>query len=248
VELSWSTFALEIINFLVLVWILKRFLYKPVLDVIERRRAGIEKTRNEAEVLHAEAEKLQQQYENRVADWNEERQQAREALHRELEAERTRKLDELQTILKQEREKARAAEASRHADALRNVEETALGQAAKFATRVLEQSAGQETESHLVELVIIELSRLPTERVAAIRNSYGQTPDVIEIVSAFPLAENQRERLEQALLAMIKQDIPLRFEQNGDLIAGVRITVGAWVLGANLQDELKGMAELAHAE
>jgi len=43
-ELSWSTFLLEIINFLVLVWILKHFLYKPVLDVIARRRSGIEKT------------------------------------------------------------------------------------------------------------------------------------------------------------------------------------------------------------
>ena len=47
-ELNWSTFILEIINFLVLIWILKRFLYKPVLDVIARRRAGIEKTLSDA--------------------------------------------------------------------------------------------------------------------------------------------------------------------------------------------------------
>ena len=46
-ELSWSTFFLEIINFLVLVWILKRFLYKPVMDVIARRREGIEAHRLE---------------------------------------------------------------------------------------------------------------------------------------------------------------------------------------------------------
>ena len=50
-ELSWSTFILEAINFLVLVWILKRFLYKPVLDVIERRKAGIEKIQADAKAL-----------------------------------------------------------------------------------------------------------------------------------------------------------------------------------------------------
>ncbi len=38
-ELNWSTLLLEIVNFLVLVWILKRFLYRPVLQVIEERRS-----------------------------------------------------------------------------------------------------------------------------------------------------------------------------------------------------------------
>ena len=117
-ELSWTTFVLEIINFLVLVWILKRFLYKPVLKVIARRQAGIEKRLSDAEALHADAEKLQIQYEGRLADWEQERQQARESLARELDTERTRKMEELQTALKQEREKARVAESHRQADAL----------------------------------------------------------------------------------------------------------------------------------
>ena len=38
-ELDWTTFILEIINFLVLVWILHRFLYQPVMNVIAQRRA-----------------------------------------------------------------------------------------------------------------------------------------------------------------------------------------------------------------
>ena len=41
-EVDWTTFALEIINFLILVWILKRFFYHPVLDIIARRRICIE--------------------------------------------------------------------------------------------------------------------------------------------------------------------------------------------------------------
>jgi F-type H+-transporting ATPase subunit b len=66
-ELNWSTFVLEIINFLVLVWILQRLLYKPVLAVIARRRAGIEKTLADAKHLQAEAERLKAQYESRLA-------------------------------------------------------------------------------------------------------------------------------------------------------------------------------------
>ena len=247
-ELTWSTFVLEIINFLVLVWILKRFLYQPVLDVIARRRAGIEKILADAKALHAEAEKLQKQYEGRLDDWEQERQQAREDLARELDAERTRKMAELQTSLEQAREKARVTEEHRRDDARRKIEETALIQGSRFAARLLEQASGPDTETRLVDLVISELSRLPPERIAAVHNSYGKTTRVIEVISAFPLADEQRRRLTQALAKVISADTPLQFKQDSELVAGVRITIGAWVLGANIRDELKGFMELARHE
>ena len=245
-ELSWSTFVLEIINFLVLVWILKRFLYKPVLDVIARRRAGIEKTLTDAEDLHADADRLQEQYESRLADWDQERQQAREALTRELGAERARKMAELQTALEQEREKAQVTDARQQADVKRKIEETALMQAARFAARLLEQTSGADTEARLVDLVITGLTRLPAERSEALRNSCGKSPGTVVVVSAFTLADKHRQQLEQALATVTSPNTALRFEQNSDLLAGVRITIGAWVLGANLRDELKGFMELAH--
>jgi F-type H+-transporting ATPase subunit b len=248
VELSWSTFVLEIINFLVLLWILKHFLYKPVLGVIARRRAGIEKTLTDAEVLHADAEKLQKQYQGRLADWNQERQQARAALSQELETERARKMAELQITLEEKKKMASMAEARRQADAMRKFEETALKQGARFATRLLEQASGPETEARLVELVLTELSKLPDEHIAALRNSNGKTPAAVVVVSAFPLPGDQRQRLEQALSTLISPDISLRFEQDSDLLAGIRITIGAWVLGVNLRDELKGFIALAHVE
>ena len=247
-ELSWSTFVLEIINFLVLVWILKRFLYKPVLEVIARRRAGIEQRLGDAEALHADAERLQKQYEGRLADWDQEREQARDMLARELDAETARKLAELQTALEQERERARVADARRQTDALRKIEESALRQGARFATRLLEQASGPETEARLIELLITELSQLPDERIAALRNNYGKAPEIIVVVSAFPLSDNQRHRLKQALAKVTTPGISIQFEQNGELLAGVQITIGAWVLATNIRDELKGFAELAHDE
>ncbi len=245
-ELNWSTFVLEIFNFLVLVWILKRFLYKPVLDVIARRRAGIEKTLNDAENLHQDAEKLQEQYEGRLSDWNRERQQAREVLAQEVAEERIRKMAELQSALDQEREKSRVTEARHQADVKRKMEETALIQGARFASRLLEQASGPDTESRLVDLVIADLSRLSDEQITNLRNSYGETPVTVEVVSASPLADQQRQGLEQALASITGQGTSLRFELDKDLKAGIRITIGAWVLGANLQDELKGFMEIDH--
>jgi F-type H+-transporting ATPase subunit b len=247
-ELNWSTVALEILNFLILVWILKRFLYQPVLDVIARRRAGIEKALADAETRRTEAASLQQQYEGRLAEWDRERQQAREALARELDAERSRKLVELQTTLEQEREKVRVAEERRQADAVRKLEETALLHAARFTTRLLQQASGPDLEARLADLAITGLTALPAERIADLRNSHGKPPGAIRVTTAFPLADGQRQRLEQALASIADPDIPRQFEQDSALLAGVRISIGPWVLGVNLQDELQGFMELAHAE
>ena len=247
-ELNWSTFILEVINFLVLVWILKRFLYKPVLEMIARRKASIDKTLADAKQLHDDAEKLQQQYEGRLADWDQERKQAREKLAEELHADRARKLEELKATLEQERERAAVAEQRRLSDAKLEMEDTALAHGAQLATLILKQAAGPEVESKLVELAIDELSRLSEDKLADLRGSFGQVSEGITVTSAYLIPEDQQQRLQKAVNTVAGKDAPLRFEQDSKLLAGVRINIGAWQLAANLRDELKGFAELHEAK
>jgi F-type H+-transporting ATPase subunit b len=97
-------------------------------------------------------------------------------------------------------------------------------------------------------MVITELSRLPSERITDLRNSYGKAPDTALVVSAHRLTDELRQRLEKVLMTVISPEVKVQFEQNSELLAGVRISVGAWVLGANLRDELEGFSALAHEE
>ncbi len=245
-ELNWSTFLLEIINFLVLVWILKHFLYKPVLDVIARRRAGIEARLDEARHRQEQAEALKAEYENRLADWEHERQQARQALAQQLEEERARQLQNLQVTLAEEQEKARVAESHRRAEAIREIEHRALQQSARFAARLLAQASGPELQARLFDLLVDNLSSLSSEQVAALRSRWGEAPQTIVVSSAYPLAKQQRQRLQKALTEVTGLELPVQYQQDPELLAGLRITIGAWVLHTNVRDELKGFAEFAH--
>ena len=245
-ELNWSTFVLEIINFLILVWILKRFLYKPVLDVIARRRAGIEQTLAEAKTLHANAKALQDQYEHRLQDWEQEKQQARDSLQTDIETERTRLMEALRKSLDQAQEKARVSEQRRLQLSINKAEETALTQGAQFATRLLTSAVGPELEDRLLTLLKDDLGRLSPERLTQLRASLGEPPSEIRISSAYPLSSTQRQTLEQALNNLTQLNVPFHYEQDGALLAGLHISIGAWVLGINVRDELKGFADLAH--
>ena len=245
-ELDWSTFLLEIINFLVLVWILKRFLYQPVLDVIARRRKDIADRLADADKVQQEAESLKSQYEGRLADWDQERRQARDNLAQELDSERVRQLTLLQTSLEHEREKAEVAGQRQQAEQQRATEHHALQQGAAFAGRLLAQASGRELEARLLDLLLDQLSQLSGEQLSGLRQQWGEPPAAIEVSSAFDLSEEQRGSLETALHRVSGLDVPLAFRQDKELLAGLHIVIGAWVLSANVRDELKGFAEFAH--
>jgi len=244
-ELNWSTFVLEIINFLVLVWILKRFLYRPVLDVIARRRASIEAQLAESQRLHDEADTLKRNYENRLADWDHERQLARDTLAQELDTERVQQMQALQTTLAQEREKAQVAESRQRTEAVRKIEHQAMQQSAQFASRLLAEATGPELEMRLLDLLLDNLTTLTPEQITALRTQWGQPPASITVASAYPLPEDRKQRLQEKLAEVTGLNVPIQYTQKTDLLAGLRITIGAWILNANVRDELQGFVEFA---
>ena len=245
-ELNWSTFLLEIINFLVLIWILKHFLYKPILDVIARRHAGIEARLAEAQRLQDEANTLKSEYHNRLGDWEHERQKARAALAQELNEERAKKMKILQASLAQEREKNQIAESRQRAKTTHAVEYKALQQSAKFTAKILSMTVGPELEGHLLDLLLDSLSNLSAEQITALNSQWGGKTEAITVSSAYPLTENQRISLEKALVDLSGLAVPVQYKQDSDLLAGLNISIGAWVLQANIRDELKGFTEFAY--
>jgi len=245
VELDWSTFALEIVNFLILVWILKRFLYKPVLDAIGRRKAAIAKTLDDAEQRHAEAQALEEQYRNRLGDWEQEKARLRAAMLEEIEAERARRMGELQTALEQEREKNHAIEESRRKEWQGKAEGEAIAQGAQFAAKLLARAAGPELEAKLIELALQDLAHIPDEQLAALQSACQGAQFKATVTTAFALDAEQRSAIMQALSGATCKELDSEFVQDARLLAGLRASIGPWILRANLQDELEYFAEAA---
>lgn len=245
-ELNGSTFLLEILNFLVLMWILKRFLYKPVLETIARRRAEVERTLSSARAAQAEAAALQIEYDSRLGQWSVEREAAREGLRREIAEERQRLLAAVEQELEREREKARVLDEKHRADALRKYEALALAQGTRFVTRLLASLAGPELDIRLFDLALRQWDTLPEERLNAIRLACEETPEEAEVVTAYPLDAGRRRLLQEKLGSLSGMPVVCHFAEEAALLAGLRVTLGPWVFQANLQDELKSFAASAH--
>jgi len=237
-ELDLTTFLMEVANFLILVWIMNRLLYKPVQAIIAKRQAAMERTRSEAEGMRAEAAELGQAYQGRLASWDAEKAELRNQLKAEIVAERQRLTASLDLELAGMREKARVTEERRAEELVRLSEERAIAGAARFAARLLTRVATPELGSQLITMLFEDLTKLPDEQRRAIVEALDKEGAVVQVVSAHPLAETVSGYFEASFLEIFPAAKQFSFSVNAALIAGIRVIAGPWNLSANLKDEL----------
>ncbi|GAA0682831.1 hypothetical protein GCM10009104_04760 [Marinobacterium maritimum] len=247
-ELNWSTFLLEMLNFAVLVWLLAHFLYKPLQSVISRRQQEVTDRLAEAAEREQQAEAQQAQLDNRLHEWEQERQLAHEQLQQELAVERSRKEQALRQQLELERQRDEVLQQRHRQTQSHQLERQALQQGARFAGRILSSCADANLEARLIELLLDGLPKLPEEQLLEMRQQVAEEDLRPGITTAFELQPTQHENIEKALQTLLQHPVSCRFERNPDLIAGIRITLGPWVMQASLQDELISLAEFAHEQ
>lgn len=245
-ELDWTTFFLEILNFLVLVWILKHFFYRPVLAAINRRRSYIEETLANATKIQGEALTLKAENETDRAAWDKEREALHIKLTEEITIKRERMLAELAAEADQTREKNRTLDDQRQQEWLRATEERALTQATQFTATLLSRLASPELEAKLYALLIQDLQGLTPAETSLLISTSNLSDLHIETESAYPLSEAHRSELSRLLAELIGQTLPVNFSENPALLSGLQVSIGPWVLHANLRDELALFRESRH--
>ncbi|MCG6951622.1 MAG: F0F1 ATP synthase subunit delta [Betaproteobacteria bacterium] len=238
-QLDLTSFILELINFAVLVWILHRFLYRPVLAAIDRRRSAVEHTLSEAKAAREQAAAARSEVETRLAEWESERAQARSALAAELAAQREKGLADAARAAEQERARLAALQAKQALEQQRANESRALEQAGTFVARLLERLSGPELDARLVELFAADLAGLGTERRTVLAEAARAAEGRVAVHSARPLDDAARARVEQALSEVLGVDCHAEFAVDAALLSGLSVALGPWLLQADLRDELR---------
>lgn len=245
-EFNVSTFILEILNFLVLVWILQRLFYKPLLEIIAKRKQHIEQTLANAQHVQQQAEAQYKLYENRQKLWEQEKQTALATLNQEIDIERGIQLEKLQHELEQERQKHQVNLNRQQREFQLHAQQQALRNAAKFASIFLSQTATPELEMKFANLLIEQLNASPESLNICLPFLKNQSNVGIKITSVYPLDLALKQQLEHCFSTLISMPLLFDYQQDVTLIAGLRVDIGAWVLETNLKHELSGFAELAY--
>lgn len=241
-EIDWFTTAAQIINFLVLVWLLKRFLYKPVIDAMDAREKRIAGQLEQAEVreaeAHAEAKNLREERDTLARQ-----EEARLAeLERELAEERKRLLEEARQEVALAKQEWLEALEHDQAELLREFRARAEERLFGILRHVLAEVADADLEERVIAVFLERLSSIEEVERRALVPAGDGAPHV-HVRTAFELDESQRDRLQAQITRCLAPDLELDFGIDEHLLAGIELRLDGRKFGWGLSEYLDGLEE-----
>jgi F-type H+-transporting ATPase subunit b len=236
--IDWFTVVAQALNFLILIWLLKRYLYKPVLDAIDARERHIELELDGAAAKQAEALIERDALRNKNAAFDAQRAGLLAAATDQGMAERTRLLAEVRKeaddLRAQYAGMARAEEARLVRQIARLTQEEVFGMARKAFADLCDV----QLEERMAGLFVRRLRSLEAETKnllgAALRNS----TEAAVLRSSAELAAEQRAAIQAALNQVFAAEVRLRFEARSDIVCGIELSVGGQKLAWSVADYL----------
>ena len=249
--IDWFTVGAQALNFVILVWLLKRFLYKPIIQAVDAREKRIAKERADADAIKTEAGKERDEFQKKNEVFDQQRAALLSKATDEAKAQRQRLLGEA-------REAADALTAKR-LEALQS-EARSLNQAITdraqqeifaIARRVLKDLASTKLEEKMTEMFTHRLREIKGKSKSALAAAIKAASESALVRTAFDMSKAQHAAIQDAINETFSADIPLRFETAPELIGGIELTVGgqklAWSIADYLASLEKGVDELLKA-
>jgi F-type H+-transporting ATPase subunit b len=231
------TMALQTVNVLILIWLLQRFLFKPVLGLIARRRDEIEQSFEEAEEEMAKARGAEQRFE-------EQRQDLAKRSDEILQQSHAKARDAYnETIEKGRQEAAQFLEAERRRiederrDALIELRDKAVELSIDLAGRLLGELDPATVSQAFLASIERHLRTMAADELSELRRQTEQGGTLL-VVSALALDDTERQRWKEALVGILGGKTRIRFETDDDLIAGAELHFPNAVLRFSWRDKL----------
>lgn len=241
------TFGLQAANFLVLVWLLHRFLYRPVLQIIAARQAVANKLTADLEAEKEAAEALRHELEKDHASIAQQRdatlrtaREAAEAEHKALLAKAREEADSIKV------EAQRAFERER-ADVVRSMGQDAARLAVSIVRRLLRETPGAAVQERMLELVCGDVRSLSADAKRQIRERVSVDDGPVEVVTGTPVGERARKRFTESLAKALGGPLSPAFRVDPNLIAGVEVHFPFTIMRRSWSEDLTRIeSELAH--
>jgi F-type H+-transporting ATPase subunit b len=239
--IDWFTVGAQALNFIVLVWLLKRFLYKPILNAVDAREKLIAAKLADADAKDAEAQKERDEFQKKNDAFNCQRTELMDKVADEAKAERRRLLDEARTdadALSAKRQETLRSDAVSLNQAIRRRTQREVF---AIARKALSDMAGASLEDRIGEVFTQRLQGMDPKAKAGLAEALKSAAEPALLRSAFELPDAQRAAIQDALNKTFSAEIRIRFEAAPDLVSGIELTTNGQKIAWNIADYLTSL-------
>ncbi|NLY00206.1 MAG: F0F1 ATP synthase subunit B [Rhodopirellula sp.] len=250
--IDWFTVSAQVVNFLILVWLMKRFLYKPILHAIDARERRIAAELADADAKRAEAQKERDEFQRKNEEFDEQRAALLSRATDEAQAERSRLLDEARQAADTLRAKRQDALQREQQNLNDEITRRTREEVYAIARKTLTDLAGTSLEERMSEVFARRLRELNNEAKKGLAKTLKTSSDPVLVRSAFKLPSEQRAAIQSAINETFSADIHVRFETAPDAISGIELIANgrkvAWSIADYLVSLETSVGELLKAQ
>lgn len=243
--INWFTVIAQIINFLILVLLLRRFLYGPIIRIMDEREEDISRRIEEAQGKKEKAEKeetsyrdlkyeLEQKREEIIARAEEEAREWRKELRQKARQEVDSLQKQWEEALEREREtflqvfKIRAGEEIHH-----------------VLREILKGLSGRDLEEQMIEVFLEKLAEIPEKEKEKIASALqpGEENEEIQVATARMLSDQLQRKVEEEIKRTIGSSVKITFRESPALICGIELRSPGYKVAWNIDDYLETLVE-----
>lgn len=239
-KIDWFTLVAQIINFAVLVWLLRLFLFDRIVQAMKEREQKIIGRLDEAAALRQEAMTEKQRYQALIHEFEQNRDERLKTVQAEAEA-------QFQKLMSDARARVEVAQTQwlktlqrERTDLLQDIRERVGHQVIAVTRQALCQLASEDLESLILKTF---LRRLESEKCPALTQVAGGDGHDIEIRTSYPVSEESRQQVLSSLSKTFNDNVNVEFTTSKDLICGVELRVQSQRFTWSLDSYLTGLEE-----
>jgi F-type H+-transporting ATPase subunit b len=234
------TFLFQIVNFVVLLYILKRLLFKPIREIMEKRRKAINDALSGAEGKRQEAEKLKGELGEELSKQKKLRQEAESKMRDEVGEERKRLLEGARADADKAIEKERAVFEVEKRKFESDLREKAAEVVSDYAANVLKDVSDEDLHRSIVRKFRGEVEKIASD-ISGIEHP-GEAV-ALKVISAFPLDGGEADEIKKAFETSLGKKVSFSFDTDAALIAGIAVRADDKVYDFSLQGQIRDLRD-----
>jgi len=245
-QINWFTVIAQILNFLVLVWLMKRYLYKPILSTIDDREKKIAGQIADAKNKKDEARKEQDEFNKKNEVFDHQKNDMMDKAIADAATQSQKLLEEAKNKAKTLQDKLEKAAKDHQADLNHQIEQKTEQEVFAITKKVLTDLADVNFEEQSVNVFIKRIIGIKENEKALLIKALHSGSGPILVQSAFDLPEKQQTEIKSAVTKILGIDPSFEFKTSTALLGGIELTTPgyklSWSIAAYVNSFEKSLA------
>lgn len=242
-KINWFTVIAQVINFLVLVWLLKRFLYKPILKATDEREKSIVSKLEDASAKKEEAKKERDEFQKKNDNFEKQKKQMLQKAKNEAREQSDQMLKETRKAIAALREKQEKNLHQTEENLKNELAEKTSREVLNISRKVLGDLASAELEAQMVKRFLERLQGMDETGKKEFHEAYKNRKDQLKIRSTFELNPEQQTAIKNEVDQLLSENSEFRFEIDENLAGGIELSANGYKLSWNISSYITSLQE-----